>query len=393
MMDRVKISAVIPTYNGEKFIEETLNSVLNQSRKLDEIIIIDDNSEDNTVHICELYSQKCSNISVIKNKVNKGSSESRNIGIQKSKNDYVFLMDQDDIVLPTLLEKELKKINELKIKYDYNNWIGAHSAYLLIDEDESLIGKIDDWKQVNADELIGYEFVRNHMITNSGMLLNRSIVVECGMFDKKLKYSQDWDLWLKMCREGGFAYVDEPLIKLRRHEQNTSKDVSNFLQDEINILKKYDLDFIKESVLKRKLSLENNLIDFASILYKLYLWNDGLKILKDCLEINRNSCSANFYIGVYYIHVNDMDNAINSFRKVIAIDSKHGAALNNLGVLYLLKGNKIEGVKYLKNALDLFNNYNDAKFNLDNIQNFYAQKFKPKFTLRELRKSLITYKS
>ncbi|PJI09850.1 MULTISPECIES: glycosyltransferase [Clostridium] len=391
-MNYANISAIIPTYNGEKFIGETIESIMSQTLPVEELIIIDDKSSDDTLKICEKYSEKYSDIFIYKNKSNIGSSASRNKGIKLSKNNIILFMDQDDIALPTLVEKELSYLISLNKKNSScNPWVGVHSAYQQINQYGNVINTVIDWKQVQSSELLGYEFVRNHIITNSGMLLDKRTVIKCGMFDENLNYSQDWDLWLKICQVAGIGYINEPMIKLRRHDNNTSRNVEDFINDEIKILKKYDIKFIKTSIFKRNLPYEKNCVDYVSVLFKLSKLNDGFEILQECLKKEKDDYSAIFYLGVYYLKIGSWQLAKKQFEKVILLNPINAASFNNLGAIFIVEGEKNMALMYLKKALALLNNYNDAKYNLQLLDNSKVDFEQVKFTDRELRNQLICY--
>ena len=99
----IKISVIIPVYNEEKHLEDCLNSIINQTLKDIEIIIINDCSTDNTKNIIDKYALKYPNIKVINNEVNKGVGACRNIGISISKGDYISFIDSDDYIHPNML--------------------------------------------------------------------------------------------------------------------------------------------------------------------------------------------------------------------------------------------------------------------------------------------------
>ena len=99
----VKISVIMPAYNAEKFIDESIMSVINQTFKDFELIIVNDGSIDNTVNIIKKYIKKDSRIKVI-NKKNGGLSDARNVGIKNSNGDYIFFMDSDDCIQEDTLE-------------------------------------------------------------------------------------------------------------------------------------------------------------------------------------------------------------------------------------------------------------------------------------------------
>lgn len=94
-MDKIKISIIIPVYNVEKYIEECLISVLNQTMKEIEIICINDGSTDNSLKILNNYKNKNENIRIV-NQENSGLSNARNVGLSLAKGEYIFFLDSDD---------------------------------------------------------------------------------------------------------------------------------------------------------------------------------------------------------------------------------------------------------------------------------------------------------
>lgn len=388
------VSAIIPTYNSEKYIERTLLSLLQQTMGFSEIIIIDNYSQDNTLSIVMKYSERYGElIKIVSLKKNYGVSYARNMGINLAKSDWILFMDHDDIAGKTLLEDELNRLEGLE-KETGAKWILAYSSYQQISDKDEEIGGVLSSQQVGPDEILGYQFVRNSVITTSGVLAKKYEILETGGFNEKLLYSQDWDLWLRLAQMGGFAYVDKPLVRVRRHLDNTSSNVNNFINDELTILKKYNQEFIRDAVYKRCLPVEKNKLDFISILYRLGYWEEGLNILREIIKENNNLHSALFFLGLYYLKKQEWKDAESAFRRVIELDSSHGAALNNWGVALGYLGKSEEAITLFKQATFLYPNYNDAMYNLEEVlgkgQNTHL---KMKITWRELRTVLLSYSS
>src|SRR5690606_11996704 len=103
-------------------------------------------------------------------------------------------------------------------------------------------------------EILGYLFVRNPIISTSGVLVRREYFLRTGGFDPTLRHSEDWELWLRLAKLGGFAYLDEPLVKIRRHKSNTSGKVRLMLESERKVLRRYDFNIIKEAIMQRDLA-------------------------------------------------------------------------------------------------------------------------------------------
>ncbi|NLM03434.1 MAG: glycosyltransferase [Clostridiales bacterium] len=385
------VSAVIPCYNCQNFISKTIESLINQTIKPQEIILVNDASTDNTLEILKQIKEQYPNIAEIINlEKNKGASHARNHGVKNAKGQYILFMDSDDIAEPTLIEGLVNRLDKLNSRAE-NKYILCYSAYLQIDEKNKQISNIARGIQVEPEEILGYEFVRNYIISTSGVLVKKDYFIKAGGFNEKIRYSEDWDLWLRLTQLGGFAYVDEPLIKIRRHGTNLSSQVNKMLEGEKLVLKQYSIDFVKEAIFKRKLDFEKNVVDYVSVLYKFEYWEEGFIELNNLLNKGYNFYNLYFYLGLYYLKHKDIDKALEYFIDTITKKENHGAALNNVGAIYLFKGKKKLAEKYLKLAINYFPSYIDANHNIKLFDKEIVSLIDLKFTWRELRKVLTSY--
>ena len=118
-MKNNSISCIVPCYNSQNFISKTVYSLINQTIKPLEIILVNDASTDNTLDVLKQMEVKHPNIiKVIDLETNKGPSYARNFGVENSKGEYILFLDSDDIAEPFLIEKYLFKLNELNKKED-----------------------------------------------------------------------------------------------------------------------------------------------------------------------------------------------------------------------------------------------------------------------------------
>lgn len=384
-----KISCIIPCYNSQKYIAKTITSVLNQTVEPWEIILVDDKSTDNTLQILREYKLANEKIKVIELKENKGSSFARNYGAKTASGMYVLFMDSDDLADPNLLEKFLNKL--ATINTNRENFQLCYSAYLQIDEYDKETNDVSRGIQCEPEEILGYQFIRNYVPT-SGVIVHKDLFLETGGFNENLKYAEDWDLWLRLAAKTGFAYVDEPLVKIRRHGDNLSAKVNIMLQAEKEILKQYDKSYIKNAIYRRKLTYEQNTVDYVALLFRLDDWEEGFSELKNLMEKGFRFYNLYFYLGLYYLHHYQLDNALTYFTKTITYKHNHGAALNNAGAIYLLKGKQKEAEKCLHAAIDYFPNYIDANHNLKYLNADSVTIESLNFTWRELREVLTSYR-
>lgn len=387
------VSAVVPVYNAAAYIHETLASLLRQEVPLDEIIVVDDGSRDNTCEIVKKVAEIDSRVKLHQFSSNQGVSSARNFGIQAASSAWILFVDGDDIADERLLSRQLDRMQQLA-DYGYGDIVLVHSAYQQIDATGKMLNGITRWKQVFPQELLGYLLLRNHIITASGVLASREALAQAGGFNSNLHYAEDWDLWLRLAQKGGFGYVDEPLVFVRRHSQNTSKSVITGLEGEQRVLKQYSFEVIRQAIFRRELSWEVNSADYTAMLFRLDKWEEGYHFLGQALGINTEFATGHFLKGVYYVKKQDWLNARQSFEQTLVLDEQHGAALNNLGALLAAKVRTNEALHYFNRALDIFPGYLDAKRNIELLSKMNGKSLNHDelhFTWRELRPVLLAY--
>lgn len=382
---KIQISAVIPLYNAEKYIAATIDSLLNQSYELDEIIVVDDCGHDRSAEIVKIYCEKFESVRLIHLEKNQGGSAARNRGIKEAKNEWILLMDADDIAAPTLLEHEVKLLSESQGQVP--EVILVHPAYQQIDEDGNIYeNSVFRGKQMEFEEQFGTLLVRNHIITPSGLLVKRQAVIEVGGF-QSFRIIEDYDFILRMSQAGSFVYVEEPLLYFRRHATSITKDISKAKDAERAVIEQYGLKRIKEAVYKRHLPSEQNQLDFVSMLYRFDMWEEGFQELTAIDNIENNN-TAIFLQALYFLNCKEFDKAEMFFKQILDKNANHGAALNNRAVLYALKGNNEKARQLFEKALYLYPGYMDVNNNLAVLNNGNKEF---KWTWRELRPNLLRY--
>lgn len=212
------ISVIIPTYNRANYICEAVDSVLAQTYKNIEIIIVDDGSTDNTKDIVlQRYNSKVTYI--LQN--NSGPSSARNNGVKHAKGDLIAFLDSDDVWLPEKLEKQVKLI-------DQSHVIGLVACGLYnIDSDGNIVGSpIIKRNYINRRSFLK-ELMIHNIITGGGSntLIRRECFEKVGFFEEDLWIGEDWNLWLRIAKQYEVKFVEEPLIKYRIHGNNLHKDL------------------------------------------------------------------------------------------------------------------------------------------------------------------------
>jgi teichuronic acid biosynthesis glycosyltransferase TuaG len=196
-------SIIIPVYNCEKTIEETLKSVLSQTINDYEIIIINDSSSDSTMEIVEKFKDKFNDIKVISNIKNLGVAESRNKGFLKADGKYVALLDGDDVWANDKLEKQRSVINSTGCDI-------CCTAYNFIDSNSLMIKKT-----YNIPDYIDYKMLlKENYIGCSTVTIKKNLLLGNSMNSNFLH--EDYAFWLRLSRNGAkIIGINEPLVYYR----------------------------------------------------------------------------------------------------------------------------------------------------------------------------------
>jgi len=215
------VSVIMPCYNGEKFIAEAIESVLNQTYQNWELIIIDDGSTDNSKKIIKQYRIADKRIQYIQHKKNKGIPFARNTGIKVSNGEFITLLDQDDKWLPNKLDLQLNKFYTSKPKTGlvFGNINTTDSYGNTICKSKNI--KIN-FAKINQRDLIRHLFL-NCFIPSITVMFKRECIKEVGGFDESILWGgDDYDLWLRLANKFKFAYINKVLGIRRLHRNNYS---------------------------------------------------------------------------------------------------------------------------------------------------------------------------
>lgn len=197
------VSVITPVYNAERFIQSTIESVLNQTYKNIEIILVDDCSKDKSAKIINELCEKYPNIVYHLQEKNMGAGVARNKALELARGRYVAFLDSDDMWKPDKISKQIDVMNKTGAPLCY-------TAIEMIDEN----GKIVKEKR-KIKEICDYRYLlHNTVIPTSGLVVDR---VQCGDFRMHLRRGgQDYATWLKLMRNGAVARgIDEALVQYR----------------------------------------------------------------------------------------------------------------------------------------------------------------------------------
>jgi glycosyltransferase involved in cell wall biosynthesis len=206
-----KVSVIMAVYNGEKYIAEAIESILAQTMKDFELVIVDDGSIDNTIRIIQKFND--SRIILLKNEVNKGSIFSRNRAVKESSAAYIAILDSDDVAMPERFEIESRFLDE------HAEFGVIGSAVSLIDSESKERGII--WKNTLPAKMVpGILLFQNYLANSSSMF--RREALPPGDTYRDTNPADDYDLWLRIDTKWSMWNLPQVLVKYRVHDANMS---------------------------------------------------------------------------------------------------------------------------------------------------------------------------
>jgi glycosyltransferase involved in cell wall biosynthesis len=220
------VSVVIPVYNAAAYLPAAVESVLGQSFKDTELIVVDDGSTDGTPEVLSQYGPRVRYL----RQDNRGVAEARNRGIAQSRGRYVAFLDADDT---WVLEKLDRQIGALAGAVEYRACYGAYAAC-----DEQL-QPLAVQRSVRLGSALEDLLLRGNVVGNPGSVLcERSLLAVIGGFDPELGQCADWDMWIRLATVTEFLYLDEPLVNYRQHALNMSRRPDLLERDSLRVLEK-----------------------------------------------------------------------------------------------------------------------------------------------------------
>lgn len=250
------VSIIIPVYNREKLIIETLDSIINQTFLNWECIVVDDGSSDKTFSVLQNYAKKDNRFKPYKRPSNKvkGANSCRNFGFEKSKGEYIQWFDSDDIMLPLMLEK---KTHYIKNKFDF---ILCSCVFF---------NEVNDnkWsKKLIVKESIMLDYFSNNIIFNTPTSFWRRKTVVNYRFNEQIKRAQELDFFSRILLNEDVKgrIINEELVLIREH--NDSITAQFHLGDETKIFNDLNVRFSIVINLKKNTPKRNK-----NIIFYLYL--------------------------------------------------------------------------------------------------------------------------
>jgi len=201
----------MPVYNGEKYLAQAINSILQQTYSNFELLIINDGSTDNSLSIIKSFND--SRIRLLNNPTNLGLVITRNKGISEARGKYIAMLDCDDVALPQRLALQVDFLNQ-------NPEYGVVGSQIMLVDDEGKISRIIKYKA--KPQFISSILFFNNYLAQSSVLVRVNLIK---VLQYRLEYpmAEDYDLWVRLARVTKIKIIQEPLVKYRLHANNITK--------------------------------------------------------------------------------------------------------------------------------------------------------------------------
>jgi glycosyltransferase involved in cell wall biosynthesis len=216
------VSVIIPAYNAEAFVVETVNSALNQTFRDVEVIVVDDGSKDGTLTALESFGNRIR----VHQQANGGVARARNTGVGLATGEWIAFLDADDLWLPDKLERQLA-IPSVKMSYTDRFNIGERG---------DLPERQGTLKPMQGGDLFVPLLREGNFITNTSVVMRRDLFEQLGGFYTGLNGTEDWDLWIRVAEHHPIGVVAEPLVKYRFHGGSISRNYERMSRERTQVI-------------------------------------------------------------------------------------------------------------------------------------------------------------
>lgn len=241
------VGVIIPAFNAEDYIEKTLDSVAMQSRRAEQLIVINDGSTDRTSEIVEAWSLRKGVPVDLINQENRGLPAARNRGIRHADTDLIALLDADDLFLPehlSLISRPFELDPRVVLSFGDGELFNSHGvikASLLADTSLSTVRfeeKQDGLRVCSESAYVS--LLPGNYIPNGSTIFRKDAAGKIGFYDESLKYIEDRDFNLRLSRIGLFAYYPVVVHRKRTHDNNIThpRNVERNMRFQFRVLRK-----------------------------------------------------------------------------------------------------------------------------------------------------------
>lgn len=370
------VSVIITVYNGEKYIKQAIESVLSQTYKDIELIVIDDGSIDTTKEvICNYPNIKYAY------QDNRGEGAARNYGVSLANGEYIAFLDADDLYKKDKIQKQINVLESnpgIDVVYCDLEVVDENLSYINTLKSEGIYDKRED--------LLSMMLYRQVVQGPICMMIRRKCAYEI-KWEENYTYIVDYIYTINLAKKYNFKYLEESLYTYRRHSNNLSNSHEKTLVEERKFLESIGNHKIEEILNNSNFNLYEKKLLLAKILIKMLRYKEAQNILEKLLEI-KSSEYILFYLGNCFYIQNNFKEAEKCYRNAIKINPYMAESYNNLGCA-ISKHDNTYHIDMFKKALKIRPGYMDAQININKINEHNSEY---KLTEKELRKTLTMYK-
>lgn len=266
-----KVTVLMPVYNGEKYLKESIESILAQTFCDFEFLIIDDGSSDESGAIISSYG-KDKRLRFVENEKNIGQMATLNLGIKLSRGQYIARMDQDDTSLPARLARESRILDM------FDDIALVYSDSYIIDE-YGLRRDRTFFEYVTPRRLnVFNDLIRENFIIGNTVMMRKNVFDAIGFYNPSYRISAEYDLYLRLARRYKVDFVDEGLAEYRAHGTNTSSSSDKTTMEVIELLKRFDRSEMDE---KQKRLMDKMIARYTANLSIFSLFEDDRHLCRD----------------------------------------------------------------------------------------------------------------
>ncbi|EFM11433.1 glycosyl transferase family 2 [Paenibacillus curdlanolyticus YK9] len=303
-----RVTVLMPVYNGEKYLNQAIESILTQTYTDFELLIIDDASVDSSVELVRSYNDK--RIKLVRNTVNMNLIATLNKGLKLANGEYIVRMDQDDISFPNRLKVQVEFMDLNKEVAISGSWIKTFGT-----KKSRVIKPPTSYKDIKSNLIFG------NCLAHPSVIMRKSSLDKFGLsYNQKFIHAEDYELWQRASLLVEVRNIPKVLLKYRINEQGISRVYNEIQLNTIrlvceNILKQLEVNYSENDLenyynlcswnYNIKINNVNKLNDFEEILLRLYTSNEQKKVF-DSTEFNKaifncwfRLCSASSsYLGM-----------------------------------------------------------------------------------------------
>lgn len=221
-----KVSVIIPAYNKAELTVKTVTSVLNQTYKNIEVIVVDDGSTDDTWKLLVPYANEIRYVY----KKNAGACSARNLGIRLATGEYIAFLDCDDLYLPQKIEKSM---DFLENNPDFGF---IHTFAYLIDEKDTILPTSFDYRCLHTGWIAKRLIHEVNFICNSTQVVRRACFEKVGFFNEKIFIPADWDMWIRLAEQYKVGFIRLPLTYYRFFRNYTFRNLGQLKREILVVL-------------------------------------------------------------------------------------------------------------------------------------------------------------